>query len=155
MTAILNLPPAAIAGPNTATETLSIRTAVVLTDTYVYSSAVRTLGLKYLNLLLDYIKGDETSVQIIGQIGVSSDDTVEGTTWKSFWITQAPSSAGVSEVMAHVIQLTAANFGADDSGEIPINVQAKQVVRFGVKATGGTPTGTLGISATGSVEVMT
>ena len=155
MTAILNLPKAAISGPNTATESLEIRAVAVLTDTYVYTSAVRVLGIEFLNLILSYVKGDETSVQIIGQTGVMSDDSVEGTTWKSFWITQAPSSAGVSEVVQHVLQLTAANFAADDSGEIPINVQAKQCVRFGVKATGGTPTGTLGIDCTGSVEVMT
>jgi len=154
-TPILNLPPKAILGPNTASESLEIRADAVLTSGYEYTSAVRVLGLKFLNLIIDYTKGDETSVQIIGQLGVNTDGTVEGTTWKGFYITLSPSTAGISEVVQHLLQLTAAAHAATSDGEVPVNVMGKQVVRFGVKATGGTPTGTIGISVTGSMEAVT
>jgi len=154
-TPILNVPRAAISGPRTASEALSIRAVATLTGSYVYTSAVRVLGLDFLNLILDYVKGSETSVQIIGQCGVSSDGTEEGTTWKGFWVTQAVATNGISEVTKHILQLTAASFSAEDGGEVPVTVKAKQVVRFGVKATGSTPYGTLGISVTGGVAVVT
>ena len=152
MTAILTFPSAAISGYKSATEALELRAAAALDTSYQYTSAGRVLGFDHLNLIFDYVKGDETSVQIVGQHGVLSDGTVEGTTWKDFWIILPASTGGISEVLPHILQFTAASFAASASGGVEVSMKAKQCVRFGVKRTLGTAPGTLGIRATAAIE---
>lgn len=153
-TLILNLPRATGQGYPTGTDAVEILAAAALTTSYVYSNAIRTLGFASLLTSILYVKGSEVTAQVIAQYAETTDGTVAGSTWRTFGVVQTPSAAGVSEVTKHVMQLTPANFDATDSCEIDITVTGKQMVRFGVKYTGGSAPGTIAIRVAGGIVAV-
>jgi len=133
------------------TDAVELLAAAALTTSYVYSNAIKTLGFATMLASLLYVKGSETTAQIIAQYAETTDGTVAGSTWRTFGVVQTPSAGGVSEVTKHVMQLTPANFDASDGLEIDIAVTGKQLVRFGVKYTGGSSPGTIAIKVAGGI----
>ena len=138
--------------PNAATDGVSVRkvsgakslkSTTTLTASYVATDEVVTWEYELLKFVLTYVKGDETTVEILLE---SSDDG--GTTWRKLCVAETPSS-GVSALVPHVLQLTPADWSATDYPSFDVDVRAASRVRVKVKATGGTPTGTYAVSVVG------
>ena len=152
--AALDLVPVSV-GVRTATAQLVLRAAAAPTTSYVATTnTVNTIGWEYVHFALAYTNGDETSIQIVPQL-------YDGTTWHdaSFKATQA---TAVSEVTSDVLNLTKATmstrYGAGTLGNFvlpPVSCIGFQQARLVVKSTGGTPTGTIGVTVTGSITVKT
>ena len=138
-------------GSRTATDQLVLRTAAAPTTSYVATTnTCNTIGWEYVLFSIAYTNGDETSIQIVAQL-------YDGTTWQdtSFKATQG---SAVSEVTSDVLQLTKATYstryGAGTVGNIAlpaISCLGFQQARLLIKSTGGTPTGTIGVTATAGI----
>jgi hypothetical protein len=120
-----------------------LRAVAVLTSSYVATTnAVNAKGWPYVTFKIVYTKGDETTAQM--KIEGSSDG---GTTWFPI-ANKATQAAGVAEVSVDVLQLT----GTQSVALPTINRAGHALLRMSVKATGGTPTGTMGVYASGSIH---
>lgn len=108
-----------------------------LTDSYVYSSVMGDgKGRDQIAILVKYTKGDETSMELICQFSDTNAFTEAFTP-----VYESVAGTGVASVLTHVKQWTASANNA-----IFLNSPGLYF-RIGVKATGGTPTGTCAIKA--------
>lgn len=122
-----------------------IASGVTLTSSYSAHTILSVDEQNFLGLLVKYTKGDETSLQY--KVDISVDG---GTTW--FQQTTETVSGGTITVA--VAERTVAATGNYSSVIFPIKVpqrpttDGKGLIRISTKATGGTPTGTVSITAT-------
>lgn len=136
-----------INGSRTASDQVVLRAAAVGTTTYTATTnIVDVRGWEYVVVGVDYTNGDETSYQLVPQ-------GYDGTTWRDLGF-KATQGSAVSEFTSDVIQITKATwstrYGATTVGNAalpPISVIGFQQFRVLVKSTAGTPTGTIGITA--------
>lgn len=118
----------------------TLRASAVLTGSYVASTVISMDRQNYFALLVQYTKGDETSLNI--KIESSID---EGTTYGS-QVTETTSGANVAVALAQY------DFTATGNYWIVISPMLADTIKVSAKATGGSPTGTLALNAlTGSV----
>ena len=114
--------------------TLSVPT--VLTSSYVATTTTCiTIGWEYVIFGVLYTKGDETSLRI-------KTELYDGTTW---WPTvfKAVQASSYSLLTLDLLEATASLTGALP----PVSVVGAQEARISVIANGGTPTGTLAVTA--------
>ena len=144
-------------GIRTASEALVVKAAATaLTTSYVaFPSAgneIVVTGWEWVKFKLTYTNGDETSIQwyVEGYDGVSWGPAL-------FKATQA---AAVAELTPDVYNVTKATINTFVGGTTAtafyhpaFDVLAFQQIRIKVKSTGGTPTGTLAISATAGIGI--
>jgi len=122
------------------TRTIAVDPVATLTAGFTHSdNFVRVRDRDWLIPVFAYTKGDETTVEILMQ---HSPDN--GVSWLDYMTDPTP-VAGVVVPLAIVWQYSATSTVAPE----PISVTAMDLIRFASKATGGTPTGTLGISVMG------
>lgn len=135
------------AGARTASEASTLRASAVLTSSYVVSTNdVNVVAWETVTLGFDYNDGDETSVQVYVE-------GYDGTTWREITVRDTP-TLGVSEVTTLILQLSPGNFATSvNIAAPPIDVRGFQRIRTYQKATGGTPTGTLGVTVTGGIGI--
>jgi len=117
-----------------------IRTPLVLTSSYVAGTVVGIDEANMIGLECTYVKGDETSIEI--KVESSID---EGTTYAQ-QVTQS-TSGGTSTLTPGIYSMTAASAAATQIFTLIITPIKGSTVRISAKATGGTPTGTLGLKA--------
>lgn len=135
-------------GPRTVSGLITLRAAAAPTTSYVATTDdALCLGWDEVTFGIVYVNGDETSIQIRPQ-------GYDGTSWRDLTY-KAPQATAVSELTPDVVQLTKATFstfyGAGATATIqlpPCNVAGCRKVRLMVKSTGGTPTGTIAVTAT-------
>lgn len=111
-----------------------VRAVSVPTSSYVSGNVFSIDEQNFLGLLVRYTKGDETSLQL--KIEISSDG---GTTYDQ---ESAESVSGGTST----VSLLERSFAATGNYWIDIYPVKGDLVRISAKATGGTPTGTVGIS---------
>lgn len=134
-------------GPRTVSGLVTLRAAAAPTTTYAATTDdVNSIGWDEVAFGISYVNGDETSIQIRPQ-------GYDGTSWRDLTY-KAPQGTGVSELTPDVIQLTKATYstfyGAGATATInlpPCNIAGCHKVRVMVKSTGGTPTGTIAVTA--------
>lgn len=130
-------------GPATVTGDVSLRAAAVLTSSYVASTNhVLTKGYSTASVTLTYTKGDEDSCEV--KFERSNDG---GTNWFPLAYVAVQASS-VRLINVDVGQMTASQTVALP----PIDISLCALFRVSAKATNGTPTGTLAISACGGVR---
>ena len=137
----------------TASDAVNLRTAAVGTTSFVATTNdVDTNGWDFVVFGISYTEGDETSYNVKAQ-------GYDGATWRDLAF-KATQGSAVSAVSPDEIVLTAATFatayGAGTIGNLalpPVSCLGFQKVRMVVKSIGGTPTGTIGITATAGVYV--
>ena len=138
----------ALVFPN-CTALLPVRTQLVATTSYVAGTVI-SAGPEgehnALGILVNYVKGDETSIEIKVESTSDPTSTASGSvTWYQ-QVTQSASGGTVTLVPA-IYTMTAASAAATQPWTIIINPVKGQMYRISVKATGGTPTGTIGVKA--------
>lgn len=142
-------------GPAVLTGVVDARAVAVLTSAFVTGDGASDPGTLVKGLygaVAEYLYtvGDETSVQIEWEASLDG-----GSTWGVLPVVLTPNSSGVSELWTHKPQFTAANVGSAAtvlrSGPYVINCLGADRIRPKAQATGGTPTGTLGIRLRGLV----
>lgn len=110
-----------------------LRASSVLTGSYVASSAVDTVNSDQVNLYCTYTKGDEASLQV--KVETSPDGS---TYFQQAFLSIAGGTATT----------TLGEYTFTATGNYLINVPvADAKLRIQAKATGGSPTGTLAVSA--------
>jgi len=137
----------------TASGQVILRAPAVGTTSYVATTNdVDTNGWEFVIFSIAYTEGDETSYELKAQ-------GYDGTAWSdlAFKATQA---TAVSAISPDTVQLVAATFatayGAGTLGTValpPVSCLGFQKVRMVLKSTGGTPTGTIGVTATAGCYV--
>ena len=151
--ATVNFVPVVGYSHRTATAAAVLRVAAAPTTSYVATTNdADCVGWEIVKFGIDYINGDETSIQLVAQ-------GYDGTTWRDLAY-KATQGSAVSELTSDVIQLTKATFstryGAGTVGNImtpSFDCLGMQKVRMIVKSTGGTPTGTIAVSVTAAILV--
>jgi hypothetical protein len=129
-------------GPPTVTGDATLRAVAVLTGDYVASTNhVLVKGFATASVTLVYTKGDETSCEV--KFERSNDG---GTTWYPLAYKAAQSSS-VAAISTDVGQMTATLTVTLP----PLSVLGCALFRVSAKATGGAPTGTLGILCSGGL----
>ena len=144
--ATVNFVPKSGLSSRTCTDHLVLRAAAVGTTSYVATTNVVNVGgWEYVIVGIDYTNGDETSYQLVPQ-------GYDGTTWRDTGF-KATQGSAVSEITSDVLNITKATwstrYGAGAAGNLalpPISVIGFQQFRVLVKSTGGSPTGTIGIT---------
>ena len=112
-----------------------VRTSAVLTGSYVAGTVFSSDEHNALGIMVSYTKGDETSLDM--KIEASIDG---GTTYAQQTVEAA--SGGTITPSPAIRQFTATG-----NYWVVISPIKAQLIKISVKATGGTPTGTVGISA--------
>jgi hypothetical protein len=117
----------------------TVRASAVLTNAYVAG----TLPVSFdhhnaLGIEVNYTKGDETSMQL--KVEVSNDPAVASPTWAQ-QTTETTSSGTIT------VALGERSFSATGVYSIFLTPMRAAAARISVKATGGTPTGTVAIRA--------
>jgi len=115
-----------------------IRSVAAPTSSYVAGNVFGIDEHNSISLLVRYTKGDETSLQV--KVEISSD---AGTTYDQE--TAESVSGGTSTV-----SLLERSFSATGNYWVIIYPIKGDIIKVSTKATGGTPTGTVGISCIGS-----
>ena len=134
--------PASGFSSRTASGEATLRAVAAPTASYVATTNdVSTVGWEFVVFQFTYTKGDETTLQI-------KPEGYTGTNWIALGY-KATQATAVSELSLDIIQLT----GTQTVASPPMSCLGFQKVRCSVKATGGTPTGTIGVTATGAVAV--
>jgi len=110
-----------------------VRAVLVLTGAYVYSDWYSSgKGRDQLALLFKYVNGDETSASAVIQWSDNKTDAYES-------VYENTAGDGVITPATEVITWTASK------NQIFFRPSAGLYFRVGLKATGGTPTGTMGL----------
>ncbi len=99
-----------------------------------------------LGILVDYTKGDETSIEVKVESTNDPTSTASGSVKWYQQVTQSASGGTVTLTPA-IYSMTAASAATEQFWTIIINPVKGQMYRISVKSTGGTPTGTVGIKA--------
>lgn len=127
----------------------TVRSQLVATSSYVAGTVV-SAGPEgehnALGILVKYVKGDETSIQIKVE---SSNDPTSTASGSVLWYQQLIQSVsgGTVTIVPAEYSMTAASAAATQYFTFIINPVKGQQYRVSVKATGGTPTGTIGVQA--------
>lgn len=137
----------------TSTGQVSLRAAAAGTTSYVATTNdVDTSGWDFVVFSVIYTNGDETSYELKAQ-------GYDGTTWQDLAF-KATQGSAVSALSPDVLQIVKATFstayGAATIANIalpPVSCLGFQKLRMVLKSTGGTPTGTIGVTATAGVYV--
>jgi len=118
----------------------TVRANAVLTSAYVAGTVFSADRQNYLAVLIKYTKGDETS------LNVKIETSVDGGTTYGQQVTETTSGGNVAVALAQY------DFTATGNYWIVVSPFLADTVKISVKATGGTPTGQVGVDAlTGSV----
>lgn len=112
-----------------------IRPVTVLTGNYVAAKILSSDTHNFAGFQVDYTKGDETSMEM--KIEVSNDG---GQTYAQ-QVTESVTGGTIT------VSLAERKFTASGSYAIIINPYKASQIKVSFKATGGTPTGTVGCSA--------
>lgn len=131
-------------GLRTATAALNLRTAATIDSKVAYTASTNTantVGWEYVHFAIVYAKGDETSIRFKAEL-------YDGTNWQPV-IFKDTQLTGYSAISLDLLEATASLTG----GLPPILVLGYQQARLSFIANGGTPTGTIGITATASVGI--
>lgn len=122
-----------------------IANAVTLTDTYVPATIVSIDEQNFLGLLIKYTKGNETTLTV--KVDVSVDN---GTTWYQQTV-DTPTAGAISVAAAERTYTGTGNFATSiQPVKVPMMPSGafQGQIRVSYKGTGGTPSGTLTITAT-------
>lgn len=114
----------------------AVRASAVLTGSYVAGTVVSVDEHNYMGILVQYTKGDETTMELI------VESSIDGGTTYGHQVAVGSPSSGVATVDDFVYQ-----FGATDNYWIDVHPLKADTVKISVKATGGTPTGTCALTA--------
>lgn len=112
----------------------TIRASATLTGSYVAGTDISMDGHNYAGLIIDYTKGDETSMEV--KVEISHDG---GTTWFQ-QVAEEVTSGTVA------VSLSERQFTATGKYALQVYPVRADLIRVSVKATGGTPTGTVAIT---------
>lgn len=113
----------------------AVRSTAVLTGSYVAGTVFSADEHNFLGVLVKYTKGDETSLQVKIESSIDSGTTYGQQTSESV-------AAGTSTV-----SLLERTFTATGNYWVTINPIKCDTIKISAKATGGGPTGTLGVDA--------
>lgn len=140
--ATVQFTPPTTSGPHTSSDPVTLRAVAAATGSYVATTNdANCLGWDYVVYHITYTKGDETTLQI------KPEGSYDGTNFIQMGY-KATQGTGVSEITADILQIT----GSLTVALPPMSCRGFQKVRVSVKATGGTPTGTVGVTATAGIE---
>ena len=114
--------------------THTVRSSATLTASYVAGTVFTMDQDNYLTLIVDYTKGDETSMQL--KIEASFDN--------STYAQQVAESTSGGTI---TVSLAERSFSATGKYAIEVQPTRAKFIKVSVKATGGTPTGTAAITA--------
>lgn len=114
----------------------TVRAVAVPTTSYVAGTAFTVDEHNYVAFLINYTKGDETSLQV--QVESSIDG---GTTWGVQASEGTPSSGEIA------VDDAFRTYTATGKYWLVVSPIKADQVRLSVKSTGGTPTGTVGVTA--------
>jgi hypothetical protein len=122
-----------------------IASGVTITSSYTAHTVISVDEQNFLGLLVKYTKGDETSLQLKVEVSVDG-----GTTYYQQTV-DTPTGGAISVAAAERTYTGTGNYATSIQ---PIKVpatptgSAKGLIKISSKATGGTPTGTLTLTAT-------
>ena len=116
----------------------AVRTVAAITAAYVATSHVRCGELDEVTVGLTIAKGDETSIEVIAE---TSNDG--GSTWYPVQVMDETLAAGVAVMAPDTKQIVVSTLAATDYAGFVVDVRGWDAVRLKMKATGGTPTGTV------------
>ena len=117
-----------------------IRAVAVTTSSYVAGTVVGFDEANMIGLEVTYTKGDETSIEIKVESSIDA-----GTTYAQ-QVTQS-TSGGTTTLAPAIYTMTAASAATVQVFTIIITPIKGDIIKVSTKATGGTPTGTVGIKA--------
>lgn len=130
------------------TSSTLVTAATVLTSSYV-SGIISSDEGNALNLLINYVPGDETSIQIKVEATNDLTSPSSGLSASSSWYQQITQNAtgGTVTIVPAIYSLTTSGLANPTKIAILINPVKGSGFRVSWKATAGTPTGTIGIQA--------
>lgn len=124
--------------------TIVVAGATVLTSSYVAGAIISGGEYNALCLLVTYVKGDETSIQV--KVEATNDSIpASGSNW--YQQVTLSTSGGTVTLTPAIYSMTAASAAATQKWTVIVNPVKAQGYRVSWQATGGTPTGTIGIQA--------
>ncbi len=115
-----------------------VRSQAVLTSAYVSGTISSFDEHNMVGLEVTYVKGDETSMQL------KVESSVDGGTTYGQQVTQT-ASGGTTTIVPNEYSFAAASMAATQIMNILINPIKGDRIKVSVKATGGTPTGQVGV----------
>lgn len=113
----------------------TVRASAVLTAAYVAGTVFSSDEHNTLGVLVDYTKGDETSLE------VKIESSIDGGTTYAQQITETATGGSIAVALAE------RTFTATGKYWVVVHPFKADTVKISVKATGGTPTGTVAITA--------
>lgn len=115
----------------------------VLTSSYVAGSIVSIVSNESnaIGVMVKYVKGDETSVQILVESTVDTGALTGSSNWHQ-QVTQAATGGSIALVPG-IYTINASDCAATQLFTFIVSPVKATGVRVSVKATGGTPTGTI------------
>lgn len=118
-----------------------VRAVAAPTTSYVSGTVFSIDEQNMVGLMVSYTKGDETSIEL------KVESSIDGGSTFYQQITQSP-SGGTITIVPGIYSITAASYPSGTSNiTFVISPIKGDVLRVSVKSTGGTPTGTVGITA--------
>lgn len=121
-----------------------LRAAAAPTSSYVAATLLSADEHNAIGLLISYVKGDETSIQIKVE---STNDPVGSANPTWYQQVTATPTGGTTVLAPNEYSITAASVATSQGISIIVTPVKGTMYRISVKGTGGTPTGTVGISA--------
>ena len=115
-----------------------VRAQTVLTSAYGGGTISSFDEHNAIGLEITYVKGDETSMSL------KIEDSIDGGTTYGQQVTQT-ASGGTTTIVPNEYLFTAASYPASQIINVLVTPLKGDHVKISVKATGGTPTGTVGI----------
>lgn len=113
----------------------TVRASAALTGSYVAGTAFSVDEHNFLGILVDYTKGDETSMQL------KIESSIDGGTTYGQQVAEATSGGTITPSLAE------RTFSATGKYWVVVHPLKADAIKISAKATGGTPTGTLAVSA--------
>lgn len=131
-------------GWRTATSAATLQAVATIASKAAYTATtntVNTVSWEYVIFSIAYTKGDETSLRM-------KVEGYDGTSWQPALFVDTQ-SASYSPVTADLLEASATVSGALP----PVSCLGFQAMRMSFVANGGTPTGTIGCTATAGITV--
>lgn len=127
----------------------TVAAPVALTSSYVAGNIVSTGEANMVGILVNYVPGDETSIQV--KVESTVDPTLPGLglSASSNWYQQVTQSAsgGTITLTPAIYSMTTSGIANPTLFTFIINPIKATGIRISVKSTGGTPTGTYSVQA--------
>lgn len=114
-------------------DAIVVRADTTLTGSYVAGTVVNSIDASQINVLVDWTKGDETSIEVKFEFSPDAETT---------WYQEVSESISGTTATASLLEHSMSDDG-NYMFELPVSAND---FRVSIKATGGTPDGTAAIS---------